>query len=127
MTLLKHQRQKYNDSCGPTCVAIIAGTTQSRAILAMFCQRRDRFCHSWIPDIIRGLDELGIKHDSRERSVTDWKSIRDLSIVSVRDDEHWVVYSPKEALVYDPGRKAPVPISKFRGKPVYYLKVWPTP
>src|SRR5947207_3412071 len=117
MPLMNHQRQRYEDNCGPTCVAIVARTTQKKAIRAMFCQDRDRFCHSWIPDIIRGLDELGIDHGGRERSFTEWKRIRDVCIMSVQKDEHWVVYSPKEALVYDPEQDAPVALSSYRGKP----------
>jgi hypothetical protein len=123
MALLKHQKQEYKDNCGPTCVAMVARTTQSHAILKMFCQRRTKFCYSWIPDIIRGLDGLG--NGPRERKATNWKQIRGFSIVSVRGGDHWVVYSPEEELIYDPALKAPKPVKEFRGKIDYYLKVWP--
>lgn len=125
MSLFTHQKQNFDDNCGPTCVAIVANTTQFWAIRKMFYQDRTKWCYSWLPDICRGLTELGIEHGKRSRLAKKWNDIRKTSIVSVDDDWHWVVYSPKEGLVYDPARKIPVPVHKYRKKPCYYLTVTP--
>jgi hypothetical protein len=124
MTLFKHQTQA-KDNCGPTCVAILAGITQNQACLAMFFQRREKYCLSWYEDIFRGLEQLKIEHGKKKRLVSKWKDISTTAIVSVSDDEHWVFYSHKEGLVYDPSRKAPVEVTKYKRKPCYYLAVKP--
>lgn len=96
MFLLRHQKQKYKDNCGPTCVAILASKTQFLAIRSMFRQNRTKWCLSWYPDICRGLDALGVEYGKPDKPVSRWENIRAISIVSVDDDKHWVIYSPKE-------------------------------
>jgi ABC-type bacteriocin/lantibiotic exporter with double-glycine peptidase domain len=131
MTTFKHQKQDGEDNCGPTCVAIIANSTQREACFNMFDQYRDRGghhynCHSWTPDIQRGLKNLKIKFLKKERKVSSFSRIRTLAIVSVSKDTHWVVYSPEEGekgLVYDPSRKKPVPVDEYKKKPLYYITV----
>jgi hypothetical protein len=91
----------------------------------MFFQRREKYCLSWYEDIFRGLDQLEIEHGKKKRLVSKWKDISTTAIVSVSDDEHWVFYSHKEGLVYDPIRKAPVEVTEYKRKPCYYLAVKP--
>jgi hypothetical protein len=127
MRRLRHQQQKHGTNCGPTCVAILGRTSQERASLAMFGEIRDRNLYSWWPQIKRGLKEFGIRCERRARAVSKWQSIRSTSIVSVSNDDHWVVYSKEDGVVYDPMKPNPVPIGKFRKKPFSYLPVRPLP
>jgi ABC-type bacteriocin/lantibiotic exporter with double-glycine peptidase domain len=102
MPLFWHQRQG-NLNCGPTCVAIIANATQREACEAMFSQRRPpKYCYSWDADIHRGLWEFNIGFSAQAQNAKSFSRIPTLAIVSVDDDEHWVVYSPRDHRVYDP-------------------------
>ena len=126
---LKHQRQKLYSNCGPTCVAMLAKTSQADACRAMFGEVRGRNCYSVWSDIRRALKKLGLKFGSRANFVSKWESVPDTAIVACSLNKwgswHWVVYSPREGLIYDPLRKHPVTIRGTRRKPFSYLTVTP--
>lgn len=117
-----HKRQGSNN-CGPTCLAIIAGETPKKACLKMFQQDRPaEYCYSWGPDICRGLREFGLFVSEKERKAKSFHDISALAIVSVEEDGHWIVYSPKERppLIYDPQADKPMTVPEYddycRGK-----------
>jgi ABC-type bacteriocin/lantibiotic exporter with double-glycine peptidase domain len=113
-----HKKQrKGSNNCGPTCLAIIAGITKEEACRKMFQQDRPaKYCYAWEADIYRGLEELQL-HVSEERlNAKSFHGIGSLAIVSVEEDWHWIVYSPKEEgepLIYDPQAKDPMTVSEY--------------
>jgi ABC-type bacteriocin/lantibiotic exporter with double-glycine peptidase domain len=114
MPLFWHQKQGENN-CGPTCMAIIANTTQRDACFKTFDQVRPaKFCFSWEADIRRGAEALKLKAGKRGKAKS-FSDIRTLAIVSVDDDRHWIVYSPKEKepLIYDPLEEVPMTVSDY--------------
>jgi ABC-type bacteriocin/lantibiotic exporter with double-glycine peptidase domain len=114
MTIFWHQEQGENN-CGPTCVAIIANTTQRDACCKMFDQiRPPEFCFAWEEDIRRGAKALGLRSKKRGKARS-FSGIKTLAIVSVDDDRHWIVYSPKEKkpVIYDPLEKLPMEVSEY--------------
>jgi hypothetical protein len=84
-----HQRQRRRgNNCGPTCVAIIANTTQRKACRKMFEQYRpDRYCYSWIPDLERGLKALRIGFLPGKQKARSISHIQKLAIVSVDNED----------------------------------------
>jgi hypothetical protein len=111
----EHQKQGSNN-CGPTCLAIIANTTQAEACRLMFKQDRPaRYCYAWEADIYRGLKELNILVSEKKRKAKSFHGIGALAIVSVEEDLHWIVYSPKETepLIYDPQAAKPMTVPEY--------------
>jgi hypothetical protein len=111
----RHKEQGSNN-CGPTCLAIIANTTPDKACVMMFRQYRPaEYCYSWGPDICRGLRELRLFISEKERKAKSFHDISALAIVSVEEDEHWIVYSPKERppLIYDPQAAKPMTVPEY--------------
>jgi hypothetical protein len=85
----------------------------------MFEQYRpDRYCYSWEADIRRGLKALGHIFSKKRGEATSFRGIDTLSIVSVDDEDHWIVYSPKEKepCIYDPLEEGPMGVCDYVAK-----------
>jgi hypothetical protein len=124
---IKHVRQSdWKDRkpmrCGPACVAMVAGVSESSALLANFGTRSPgEPVFSW-KDVRNALTKLGVAHDGQARKIRRLENLKWSSIIGCPD--HYVVFEPKKRLVYDPILQSPVPLAKFKMKPVSYLAVY---
>lgn len=129
---LRHVIQvNLTSGCGPACVAIVARTSYSEAVKAMFGDRA--VCRSKYPKLKIALTQLKVRHASRAKRVTTWTKIDSTSIVACGKrrnkhgevEWHWVVYEPSSDIVYDPLKARPVARRAIRRRPFSYLAVGP--
>lgn len=130
---MRHQQQiNRSTGCGVACIAMLAGVTQEYAAQVMFGDNRRNLRSHW-PDLRRALKELSILHADRPLRKTRWDAIDKISLVAcglrLKPDGtrewHWVIFDPKNGLVYDPFRNHPISFKSLRRRPFSYLPVEP--
>ena len=116
-------------TCGPASLAIIARTSVKHAKAAIFGPAYKGPTASYWHNIRDGLAALGVPTGERASWFRNWLTLKAVSIVACgkqkNGDWHWVVYDGDRQLVYDPLKPAPVPVRRFRMKPIAYLQVMP--
>ena|ERR1700731_4242164 len=117
---LRHLKQKYDEGCGPTCVAMVAGVSEEDVIRAVFGKDYDDDGTFWWPDVRMALRKLSVRCAPQATKIRYWHNIKHLSIVGCW--EHYVVYDPATRLVYDPLRDGPSLRSRL--KPLSSLAIY---
>ena len=133
-------RQKKSTSCGVAVVAMLAGVTHDEALEVMFGKgpyaRSMKFGTDW-DDLRRGLQFFNVKHE-RAYYIKHWRRLTKLAILGSGDEVddlkgHWVIYDPKNGLIYDPcpTRGGEKPADRWKppfNKPVYaYMAITDRP
>ena len=132
MARLKPLVQPTNDTCGQTCIAMLAGVKVDTAIANT---RAINGCVT--ADLVRGLDAHGIKHGTErrwpwKRNTANWK-VPDVAIITLAPrNENWyhavVLHNGK---IYDPALGVGIwlhhyidLLAKFKAKFVDYIIVY---
>lgn len=97
MARLTHLFQRTNNSCGQTCVAMLAGTTVAQATRAVGVRGA-----TLTQDIVRGLHALGLRCPPRLVPVRHVRGLVPLALVKLAPPRgrgwHWVVWEEGDYL-----------------------------
>ncbi len=109
-------QKNKSSGCGPTCVAMIAGTTYDRALAVMFSDGRKTKLRTRYPDLKLALAALNASADPRAVRCASFESADSLSIFACKWEDgtgnwHWVVYDPASRRLYDPNRDGPMTLT----------------
>lgn len=99
----KHILQNDTVSCGPACIAMLAGVSLETA--AAEIDRHSNGKTDWAQMRV-ALRTFGLEHSGRPKRVADWAKIPAVALVAcsrvASGDWHWVIFDRFDGLIYDP-------------------------
>src|ERR1700679_1280394 len=105
---MKHIYQRYESDCFPTCLAMVANISYTKAIRLIHpCRKKGSPYLTHHPVALKVLRKLGFK--VRTRYVKNLTALKQIAIIFLdidgKDIWHVVVWDPKQKKVLDPYKK----------------------